>query len=94
MTEVTSLIFGDSTAMYIGLAIAFVLIVIAFVALLLVNYKHRSNSETWYRDQVYAFKVGYIQKTATEKGIEMVYPPKADLMNTLEEEVSGDLRTP
>lgn len=94
MTEVTNLTFGDSTAMYIGIAIVLVLIVIAIVAMMLANYKHRSNSETWYRDQVYAFKAGYIQKTATEKGIEMVYPPKADLMNTLEEEVSGDLSTP
>lgn len=80
----------------IGIAMAFVLVLfgIAFYLIFLVNYKHQSNSRTWYKDQIYAYKVGYIMKKAKEQEIELVYPPKADLGQALEEEVSGDLNTP
>ncbi len=99
MVETTiTQIFADNTigisALYIAVAVVFLLFGIAFFSLILVNYKHNSNTKTWYNDQVYAFKAGYIQKKAKDMDIELVYPPKADFGQALEEEVSGDLNTP
>ena len=82
------------SALYIAMALVFALVGLSLFCLITANYKHNADSRTWYRDQVYAFKVGYIMKKAKDQDIELVYPPKADLGQALEEEVSNDLSTP
>lgn len=81
------------TAMSFAAAAVLVILAVALVCLWMVNYRKRADAKQFYLDNVIAFKVGYIQKTAKDKEIEMVYRPKADLMEKLEEEVSKDLNT-
>ena len=95
MSEVISYIISNgTTAATIGAVAGLFLVVVlgtVFATFFLTNYKHRSNSDTWYHDQVIAFKAGYIIKSAKEKEITLLYPPKTDLMAKLEEDVSNDL---
>jgi len=95
--QFTTLITADNSigysAMYIGIAFVIILSGIAFFAIAMANYKHRSNSATWYKDNVYAYKVGFITKKAKEQEIELIYPPKADIVQAIEAEVSKDLNT-
>lgn len=91
---------GNSTIFYAGLAILVIILAFVFAILALANFKKRSEVYLkreklflWYDEQVVGFKVGYIKKTAEEKGIEISCMPKQDLMQVLEDEVSNDLNT-
>ena len=98
VSEYISTIVSDNTmsnlVISVALAVSLTIVFVAFVVLATANHKHRANSLTWYKDQVIAFKVGYIHKKAKEEDIEMIYPPKTDLGKVLEEEISKDLNTP
>lgn len=97
ITERISTMTTDGTIGYTAISIAFafllVIAAIAFFGQLMLNWRKRADAHQFYLDNVIAFKVGYIKKTATEKGIELSYRPKSDLMERLEEEVSDDLNT-
>lgn len=88
---------GDQTVGYTIIAAAFAFaVVLFFVAVfwqMMFNWRKKADARQFYLDNVIAFKVGYIHKTAAEKGIELKYRPKSDLMEVLEEEVSNDLNT-
>lgn len=97
ITEQISTMTTDGTIGYTVLmfAVAFMvaLMALAFFGQAMLNWRKRADTHQFYLDNVIAFKVGYIKKTATEKGIDLSYRPKSDLMEKLEEEVSNDLST-
>ncbi len=97
MAEYSTMLTGDMTAAYTILYFSMAILVItvaAVVGVSLYGWKHRNKSKTWYLDVVYAYKAGFIIKKAKDQEIELVYPPKSDLGQKLEEEVSEDLNTP
>jgi len=79
--------------MHAALAILLFLVGVAFYLIVMRNYKRRADTKQYYYDTVIAFKVGYIHKHAKENNIELIAPPKSDLMKQLEEEVSKDINT-
>ena len=100
MTEISQYIsntttdgtFGYTVLMFAA-AFAIVIMSIALFGQAMLNWRKKADAKQFYLDNVIAFKVGYIKKTAIEKGIDLIYRPKSDLMERLEEEVSDDLDT-
>lgn len=82
---------GDSTILYVGLAVFLMVIALIFAVLVLTNYKKRSDLELWYKTKVIGYKVGIIEKAAKDEGVEIVEMKKLTVAEVAREELMNDL---